>query len=225
MKKGKGKRGSHVGVIASFSIFILFLIGIYLATQPGFETQTDKKTIVQYLKTELTDRFSSNLTIAIIKPGTNCSTITKTSLGIQSQDFSIAKDVDGNSVGVKYVLNNLIVDSGNEPIWVYYSESKLNNISAGSSSCPTPQIESIRKDKEIFEEKVTESIMNFSSFQNSLNVPDGTDFDIGFEFDNGSVISSGQKEISGDIYSEEIYVRYVNDNADILSGKIIITVY
>ena len=58
----KSRRGSHVGVIASFSIFILFLVGLYLVTEPALKFDKDKKALLQYLEGRLVEEFSGNLT-------------------------------------------------------------------------------------------------------------------------------------------------------------------
>ncbi len=220
----KSRRGSHVGVIASFSIFILFLIGIYLVSEPAFKVNKDKKALLEYTKNALIEKFSSHLTIAVIKPGTNCSTLSDSLVGVDNV-YALAKDANGNPIGASYSGSNLIVDSGNEPLWIYYSKIPFNNVSGSGSGCPVPPIESIRDSNEIFESKIKDGIENFTSLKDSLNIPPGSQLGLGFQYHNGTVIRTNEINVSEDIYSEEKNIQYIDKNANSLAGKLTIKVW
>ena len=56
------KRGSHVGVILSFAIFITFMVFLYFIIEPAIRIQGDKQNILDNLERELLEKFSANLT-------------------------------------------------------------------------------------------------------------------------------------------------------------------
>src|SRR3990167_7822256 len=61
----KQKRGSHVGVVLSFVIFMTFIFFIYLIIQPALKT--DKKdNSLEFLARSLIENSSANLTSASI---------------------------------------------------------------------------------------------------------------------------------------------------------------
>ena len=59
----KNRKGSHVGVVVSFVVFVTFLVFLYLIIQPATIRERDKQYILDYLKLNLV----SNSTIALIK--------------------------------------------------------------------------------------------------------------------------------------------------------------
>ena len=56
------KRGSHVGVMLSFAIFLTFLIFLFVALEPAITSGQNKKSVLNYLKIELPKMFNSSLT-------------------------------------------------------------------------------------------------------------------------------------------------------------------
>ncbi len=100
------KRGSHVGAMLSFVIFITFLIFLYSILQPALKTEGDKEDMVDYLTAKLKENFSSGLTYvnAIVEEtqsDLNCITITEMSVGLEEQglnkSYLIIKD-ESNSI-------------------------------------------------------------------------------------------------------------------------------
>ena len=59
--KIKNKKGSHVGIIFSFIIFVSFLIFLILMIEPSINTQKSKQHIIELLKNELIKNVSSEL--------------------------------------------------------------------------------------------------------------------------------------------------------------------
>ena len=58
----KNKRGSHVGIVLSFVIFVTFLAFLYTIIEPTIKIQQDKESLLNYLKIELMETFSADLT-------------------------------------------------------------------------------------------------------------------------------------------------------------------
>jgi len=116
------KRGSHVGIIASFTIFIMFLIGIYLVLDPVLRTQKDKQLLLDHLEIDLLNEFSDNLTTAIISSeGGTCLNLNDSEVGI-SDEYAIVKDKNKVFISSVRSGNTLVISSSSETsMWVYYS--------------------------------------------------------------------------------------------------------
>jgi len=211
------KRGSHVGIIASFSIFILFLIGIYAATQPLFSTQKENDLLIQYLETEIMELVSGNLTIAIVESTGNCIEVANDRVGV-SERGAIVKDPAGNFVYSEYNGKLMISPNSYSVLWISYSP-EFPVITGSSSGCDVPYIESVRRSKEIFETRVVSAVNSFDAWKDTLNIPPGRVFSFFFQYYNGTVISAGEQEIEREVYADELPVEYVDKNANKLYGK------
>jgi len=226
----KNKNGSHVGMIASFAIFIFFLIGMYLILSPSLKTQKDKELLLDSIGMNLKNYFSSNLTKIILSNCSNCTIINTNGLGTPPTNNYIGKDEDGNVLGNSFdsiFLRLSIGTNGKKVIWIYTSEISFTT---KSSSCPgTPQnnptIESIRTEKQIFEKKIINGINNFVNLKGNISIPIGSDFSFRFEMNNKTQISAGERNISTEIYVKEFPIQYIDANASTLSGKIIVKVW
>ncbi len=58
----RGKKGSHVGVMISFGIFVVFLLFLYSILQPIIKIEQDKKLILNDLIDGLVEMLNSDLT-------------------------------------------------------------------------------------------------------------------------------------------------------------------
>ena len=95
------KKGSHVGIIASFSIFVFFLAAIYFISQPSLVNREDKKILLESLKTNVLEKISTETTVAIVSNQTqisNCIKIDNQDVGINTSYGAIVKTESGNSV-------------------------------------------------------------------------------------------------------------------------------
>ncbi|MBI2045432.1 hypothetical protein HYT23_05210 [Candidatus Pacearchaeota archaeon] len=218
----KGKRGSHVGVIASFTIFIMFLIGLYFSIQPLLKDQKDKDLLLDKLKDRLFDEMSNNLTVAVI------STSSGTCLKLSNSDVdvsgarAIVKDDGGTEIISGYDGSNLIIQAGSQTaLWVYYAQEFQVN-SGVDTSCVSPAIKSVRQTYEIFEKKVADAVNNYAQIKASMNLQKFSDLGYSFEYNNGTSVSVGNPPSSGQIYAEEIPIQYINGKANSLSGKLTI---
>lgn len=120
------KNGSHVGIIASFTIFVMFLIGTYFVIDPMIRMQKDKQFMLNYLESELSKEFSDNLTTAIIS-GDGCLEVNNSQVNVVSGGYAIAKKNDGSILKSIYNSEGLIITTNSATlVWVYYSPSEFN---------------------------------------------------------------------------------------------------
>ena len=226
----KDRKGSHVGMIASFGIFVLFLVGIYLITQPVLTIKKDKQLLLDKLELKLIEEFSSTLTTVIINSSgnlANCPYILNSEVGqpFETGPLGAVKDKNGNLLNSGYVSGNPSIDPTTEQIlWAYYSfEFSINsNVCSGNYIA---QVKSIRKEKRLFESKILNGIGNFSNLSQILNLPPGDEFSIAFRSSDGTVTSGGEKNVSRDMFVKEVPVLYIDKNASNLAGEIIIKIW
>ncbi|MEK6917850.1 MAG: hypothetical protein AABW51_02780 [Nanoarchaeota archaeon] len=231
----KNKKGSHVGMIASFSIFILFLIAIYFIIQPTVKNQKDKQLILDYLKLKIQEQLSANLTTLVISNSStnpaSCIFFNKSDSGLNNGNFYV-KDKNSNTLEFGNGVNPDYLDiewNGQQTfVKIFSSEEKFN---AGSFSCGATAgvsnytVKSIVKEKQFFETKIANGITNFLDLKNNVTVTQGNDWNMDFEYSNGTTISTGTTDTLREVYSEEIPIVYVDKNASLLPGKLRIKVW
>lgn len=232
------KRGSHVGMVLSFVVFITFLVFLYSVVEPAIKTQKDEKAILNYLRTELIKKISANLTsVSIIindtVPG-NCIQLENFTNEAEIGSKLIVKNNSGNIFTAKISGNNLFVDresSGNIFFKIYFSEEFEETEEGTMEGCENLNKEAgdykiglIRTEKNIFEVKIIKLIekynIDYENLKNELKIPSGNDFGFGFICNNGTVIETGEKDLSTNIYTEETPITYIDEDASILSGFI-----
>ena len=232
------KRGSHVGMVLSFVVFITFLVFLYSVVEPAIKTQKDEKAILNYLRTELIKKISANLTgVSVIIDETvssNCVQLENFTNEAEIGSKLIVKNNSGNIFTAKISGNNLFVDresSGNIFFKIYFSEEFEETEEGTMEGCEILNKETggykiglIRTEKNIFEVKIIELIGKYNSdyeiLKNELKIPSGNDFGFGFICNNGTVIETGEKDLSTNIYTEETPITYIDEDASILSGFI-----
>ena len=70
----KNKKASHVGMILSFLIFITFVIFLFSVTSPLTRVDQDKQNTLDFLKIELLNNFSEDLSTVTVEftAGSDC---------------------------------------------------------------------------------------------------------------------------------------------------------
>jgi len=224
------KRGTHVGIIASFSVFILFLVALYVVVEPVISQQKDKDLVINYLELRLLQEFSGNLTTAIIS---NCSgymlQIPLADIRIKdSPDLKqIAKDKNNNVIQSQKALGIVNIASTSEDVlWLYLAEVNFNSTGIGSAGDQgLYEVESIRFTKEIFEEKIINGTINFETLKTNLKIPQGTEFSFSFKMQNNTIINAREVNTSLEVIAKEIPIQYYDERANKLNGKINIKIW
>jgi len=246
------KRGSHVGVVLSFVIFVTFLIFIYTLLGPSVKTQRDKESLLDYLKIELMEKFSTNLTsVTVSVDRTHAFQCVKLlnfteEAGVNSR--LIIKDDEGGTTRVNISLSDesdLLIDreSIQKSFFKAYNSEEFDELNKTTiTPCTelvkdatwygTPSgysINLIITDVYVFEKRVLELIDNYENdydeLKSELNIPAGTDFGFGLTYNNGTIIGTGNKSLSTSIYVRKIPMQYVSNEAEINLGYLDIQVW
>lgn len=233
----KDKRGSHVGVVLSFVIFVTFLVFLYSLLGSKVTPQA-KEGFLDYLRLELLKRFSTNFTRITIDIDVSVPSCAKLNNLIGEAEIGsniIVKNSDEEIVDSEFSGDDLIVKSSDDFFKVYYAEY-FDGLESESESCTELEIDEdysislIRTDEYVFEEKVIELIEDYDEggYENlkaELRIPIGTEFGISFENSEGEIMETGISETAMEVRVREIPIQYVDDEANILLGKLNIQIW
>jgi len=227
----KNKRGSHVGVMLSFVVFITFLIFLYIIIQPVIVTQKDKQPVLEALEIKIIERVSINLdtiTISGLSVIGGCIELQDTSSWISSSNLSI-KDQFNTDLQYQKGSNFLIINSNKDFFKIYASDEFINKSQLITTVCQPFLIDEysiglIKTDKILYENltvNLTNEYQNdYESLKNVLNVPKGSEFSFKFITQEGIVIGPSEKEVSTSIYSKRTTIKYIDDGGNILLGTL-----
>lgn len=220
------KRGSHVGVVISFVIFVTFLVFLYSIISPALRLGQNKEALSKHLELELIEKTSAELTTASVSLGSGSQTCVRlnnliSALGIGSN--VIVKNDEGETIPSYVSSGNLDIDRGTSGTFfkIYYSP-EFGELSSGSGCSEISYNLGITKTEEyVFESKVINLINyypNYETLKNELKIPEGTEFGFGIVRDNSTETETNLEEISTNVYIKQIPINYVSENGDILSG-------
>ena len=240
------KRGSHVGVVLSFVIFVTFIIFLYSITEPAMRMQRDKESLLDYLKIELIKRFSANLTsVAVMTNKTvkeSCVELVNLTEEVEVDSHLIIKDEKGDISLAKISGNDLFIDrviyESELVFFKIYNSEEFEALDEGAmEGCKELKrdekgyiIGLVRTDEYIFEKKIIDLIneyeTNYDNLKtNELKIPSGSEFGFSLIYSNETRIGTEEKNISTNIYAREIPIQYVDEEANINSGFINIKVW
>lgn len=249
------KRGSHVGVVLSFVIFVTFLVFLYSIVEPEIRVQQDRESFLDYLKIELMERFSANLTSVTVTINRtrqihNCVKLENLTNEAGIDSFLIVKDEIGNFAAANISENDntdLIINRENKEkvFFKIYNSEEFSGLEKTTVNPCTPlekdeewrgnpigySISLIIKDEYVFENKVIELINDYESeggyenLRQEFNMPSGTEFGFSFIYNNGTIRETEEKGIPTKVQVREIPIQYVDKEANILLGSINIKIW
>ncbi len=224
----KQKRGSHVGVVLSFVVFVTFLIFIFTTLQPLTKTTQKREILLDYLKEKLTDEISSDLIKITISGAGTGEQILRVNAP-QGECFNgysiVGKTQNGKSLMGKIFECNAYVKAPLNPNLIYVFLSK-ENISIGEpasiSDFEEVKISLYQKKKYIFKSKALEFIERYNKeyfiLRDELEIPKGSEFGFAFEDSQGKVFKTNEQDVQTDVFVDQIPTEYVNKSGDIMGG-------
>jgi len=240
MIKRCNKKGSHVGVIISFVIFVTFMIFLYSLTKTSIRSEEKENSLLDYLKMRLIQDSSAELTTITVNleksSSSDCVELNGLITQLEINSRIIVKN--NNQTTTIAALNSEDlrinrIDNGDTFFKIYYS----NEFPAtGSSSWTCEEFNAgtdyilglVKTEEYVFEEKffnLIDSYENYEDMKENLKIPEGSEFGLGFIYENGTLFNIGIKDVTSDIYIKEIPVQYVSLSGDIRSGFIRIMIW
>jgi hypothetical protein len=239
----KCKRGSHVGIVLSFIIFVTFMFFLYTTLEPAIKIKEDKQFILNYLEIELIGKLSGSLTSITLVIGKD----------VNQDCIELENFLDKELINKKLIVKNnleevlesksleesLFVDRGDDQVDFFkirvseefeeIEEGEMENCKELKEDNEGYKIGSIKSNKYLFETRIIELkenyVSDYDSIKKELNISTGNEFGFDFIYNNGTVVGTEIGETKRDIYIEEIPVQYVDKEANILPGVIRIKVW
>lgn len=245
----KNKRGSHVGIVLSFVIFVTFLAFLYSILEPTMRMRRDKEALLDYLKIELIERFSTNLTSVAISTDKEvketCVKLVNFTGEVEVDSRLIVKDEEGDILRATILENDLFIDRVIEEsglvFFKIYNSEEFEELDEEEMSCDKLGVLKredkgyivglVRTNVYIFEKKIIELIDayeiegGYENLKDNLNIPLGSEFGFSLIYSNKTKIGTEEKDIPTNIYVKEIPVQYVDEESNINSGFINIQVW
>ena len=230
------KKASHVGVILSFLVFITFIAFLYSVTEPAISVKQDKLDFLKYIKIELMKNFTGDLASVLIEipSGSNCMKFPSNAFpGVEDWNV-VAKDKDGNLIdSYKDSNGDVYVYENPEDYLNLYFSKEFENGQSEEESCTilkNYEIKLFRTEEWFFNSSVKKLADKMEDDYEGVKEQFGVAFDDNFDFafkdgEGKEMVNTGEREVSSDIYSEEIPVQYVDSEANIKPGFLIVRVW
>ena len=249
MIKAINKKGSHIGFVVSFVIFVTFLVFLYTIIQPVTVRERSREYILDYLTLNLIGNSTielNTLIIEVIDPlQANKDCINLQSIGVdviplELRDNLVFKNPDGESL--EYDIQNINVLHLRTGVGflgiinVYASEEFTGLINENIGGCdPDPYpIGYLKTYDEIFEVKIVELseayYADYEALKITLGIPDGTEFNF-YVYDSlrsePPIISAEMQEPPTDrsVFVQETPIQYISEAGDTLFGFLVVEVW
>jgi len=225
---GGSKKGSHVGMVLSFVIFITFVVFLYAVLEPSLKIGEDRSNELELIKTKIIDMSSESLitlTITNSSPKeSNCLKINVSTL-VDDGNF-IAKNAGENKVNSEIIGDFLFIDWADSNIFKVYISPEVDEGSGDTfSDCALGSIELVNSRREVFEEKIKDIFnRDYEELKSSIGLGEDIEFSLMFN-DSVKEFSAFEKETSKEVYAEDNVIRYFDNEANINAGFIRIKVW
>ncbi|SRR3972149_3598933 len=229
------KKGSHVGFVISFVLFVTFIIFVYVILSSRVDFGQEKANSLSYVKAEIINRVSENLTSVSIAIGQqnpqSCVQLTdffsKTGLG----DRFVVADDSGNVLPSGKGGNDLFIERNNNLFFRVYGSEEFNSSGGALNNCQPLNENSqgyilglSRDSREIFESKVLELFENYTENYEALKIDmkisSVDEFGFRFTYSNGTEIKIPEKNVTINVYADRTAVQYIKADATRESGFI-----
>ena len=226
----KNKKGSHVGIVLSFTLFITSIIFLYNIVGLPLKVMEEKSMSLDLIKSNFEDYVKEDFVVVRMNGNGACASIETPSNSFSDiQSFATNGEEIGSSISGGYTT--ISPSSGN--VKVYYSNSSLDkNLFSSDTGCNTITPSSISYGRFISENLISyainESIYNESMFRENIEISDDDEFSIIFEYPNNTRIGEDKTEnrnIKLDIYSREYLIDYISMSGENEVGRLNVKVW
>ena len=231
-KKKLNKKGSHVGIILSFTIFVTALIFIFAFFGSVMKTQIDKKDKLEYLQEDLMNQISETLVIVNLNDVSatgGCSQISNPTIGFTPVNV-LSVDSSGSEFASTVSGSYTYFDSGKGFSKLYYYSSGLTKTkTSGTSGCATILAKTVEYKDVILESKIDSFLTlvdtDYETAKTDLEV--GLDDEFSIEFIDAQGTSSGEdtRDLQTEIFAKEIDINYLDNNGKEKEGKLVLRIW
>ena len=218
------RRGSHVGFVISFIMFITFIVFMYLILNSRIDFGQDKANSLEYVKAEITERTSGDLTsasVAITQTNPqNCVQLRDFFLRTGVRDRFVVRSDSGNVLTASKSDNDLLVQRSGNTFLRVYGSGEFNIASTGGLGSCQPLSEGsqytiglIREGRDIFESKIIGLLNSYTgdyeALKRDMKISSGDEFGFIFTYSNGIAIKTADRNLKINVYVDRIPVQYI----------------
>jgi hypothetical protein len=225
----KNKKGSHVGIVLSFTIFITFLVFTYAVLGPIVVKDSERDNSLDELENIVSGMIESPIfSIRYYDSSSSggCISFDKPSNGFENESF-IVLDSSSTELDSSISSGSLLVESGAGFIKGYYSEDVFDDTNSTLSSCSSVSYDNILNETKITEKKILElvnqSLNNYSLFHENLYT--NYEFEILFDYKNNTIIGERKGNINEDVFARTLNIEYLDSKANKKIGDLILKIW
>jgi len=234
------KKGSHVGFVISFVLFITFIIFMYAILSSRIDFGQEKANSLNYVKAEIIERVSENLTSISVAIGQqspqSCILLTDFFLKTGVANRFVVRSDSGNVLQSGRSGNDLFLERNGNLFFRVYGSEEFNASEGTLSSCQSLSEGSqgyilglSRDSRDIFESKVLELFGNYTenyeALKKDMKISPGDEFGFGFTYNNGTEVKTPEKNVTINVYAERTAIQYIKTDAAREPGFIDIIVW
>jgi len=244
IKKIVNKKGSHVGVVVSFVIFVTFLIFLYTILQPATVRERDRQYILDYLTLNIIGNSSGEISTLIINViestgAKNCINMQTIYPYIEGYENNLLIKNDSNFI-LSYSFNpstDVWIETGEDftgILKVYSGDEVVRSPESDATGC-LPRLSStgyVKSYSEIFESKIEDLnetyYADYEGLKVELGLSEGTEFNFYILDSLRNVIISAEIQpppTDRSVYVEETPIQYIDKNGNTLFGFLVVKIW
>lgn len=213
------KKGTHVGVVISFVIFITFVVFLYIIVQPKIASSTKTNTL-DYVEIRILENLSADVTgisVGLANIESTCATLTGFFTEVGIDDKILVSNSVGQGLDVGKSGNDLVVQKGNQDFFlnIYNSEDFASILDTSSCTTITYTIGMVKTTKITVEQKIIDLIrvyeIDYEGLKKNFVIPSTDEFSFSFKYANGTTIETAEKNVSISVFSDTTSIRYINN--------------
>lgn len=240
MLRKLNKKGSHIGLVVSFLIFIIFITFLRIITEPSLFSNQEKKVILDDVEKELIASASFKVTTTTTKIMSTSQDCVDLENFISYMNFSrkiIVKNKKGDAIPTYTSPGNpntlrILRDNQEDNFFKIYNSEGLNDISSMAQSCDNIvegeyTIGTTIQKEYLYESLILQLIDDYSKspkFERS-DSPSSVNLGISFIYNNGTEIGTRNRNISTDVFVREDSIEYLDSKGDIHPGKLVLKIW
>ncbi len=226
----RNKKGSHVGMVLSFTLFIVFLIFVYAIVGSPVRTQKQNENLFENIQDEIIAETTSKIYTARAYDDINmggCIEINNTGNEFSNVDVIVRNSSE--EIGAEINGDVAYIEGGKGFMKIYYSDNYFEEeTSFSGTGCVRIDIDSVSEEERILEDKILilldEMKNNYSLVKEKFGIDGTVDFHLEFVYENGTKIRGSEfnEELKREIFAIRFNINYLAENAEEKIGEFIV---
>jgi hypothetical protein len=232
----KNKKGSQVGIVMSFTIFIISLIFIFTLISPPVSVDKSKLYSMEVLERNVRNNISENIGLILLSQGSedleDCLSFSTSELDF-NYNYFIVKDYLSQEVASGGSVSGTIYfdKTGNNNLFnVYFSNHEFNReLETSNTGCDSAKVYSVLEKEIIIQENIEKLILNYqtnySETKEYIGISNADEFNVFFIYENGTKIGTEKDKLNTNIFAKTIQLQYLDNKANEKVGELILKIW